>query len=165
MQDEPLRRWLDALWPEVHDLRAALRWAADNDDELLLALVGLAGSFWAPAPLDREAAPWIAAARACVHAHTPPLLAARYWQAVALRSVNPVVPIAQSLEAAQRALDLFDQLGDDIGRYRMLGAAGAARPARDPPLDVHALLSACARSSSPTGRRCAACCACASKAS
>ncbi len=34
VHDEPLRRWLDALWPEVHDLRAALRWAADNDAEL-----------------------------------------------------------------------------------------------------------------------------------
>ncbi len=140
VQDEPLRRWLDALWPEVHDLRAALRWAAENDDELLLALVGLAGSFWAPAPLDREAAPWIAAARACVHAHTPPLLAARYWQAVALRSVNPVLPIAQSLEAAQRALELFDQLGDDIGRYRMLALLVQHGRRVTPPLDVHALL-------------------------
>ena len=140
VHDEPLRRWLDALWPEVHDLRAALRWAADNDAELMLALVGLAGSFWAPAPLDREAAPWIAAARASVHEQTPPLLAARYWQAVALRSVNPVVPIAQSLEAAQRALGLFDRLGDDLGRYRMLALLVQHGRRVNPPLDVHALL-------------------------
>ncbi len=140
VQDEPLRRWLDALWPEVHDLRAALRCASEHDDEMLLALVGLAGSFWAPAPLDREAAPWIAAARTSVHEHTPPLLAARYWQAVALRSVNPVVPIAQSLEAAQRALDLFDGLGDDLGRYRMLALLVQHGRRANPPLDVHALL-------------------------
>jgi predicted ATPase len=140
VQDEPLRSWLDALWPEVHDLRAALRWAADGDDEVLLALVGLAGSFWAPAPLDREAASWLAAARRCVHEQTPPLLAARYWQAVALRSVNPVVPIAQSLEAAQRALDLFEQLGDDIGRYRMLALLVQHGRRVNPPLPVHALL-------------------------
>jgi predicted ATPase/DNA-binding winged helix-turn-helix (wHTH) protein len=140
VQDEPLRRWLDALWPEVHDLRAALRWAADHDEELLLALVGLAGSFWAPAPLDREAAQWLAAARASVHENTPPLLAARYWQAVALRSVNPVVPIAESLEAAQRALQLFDQLSDDIGRYRMLGLLVQHGRRVSPPLPVHDLL-------------------------
>lgn len=140
VQDEPLRRWLDALWPEVHDLRAALRWAADHDEELLLALVGLAGSFWAPAPLDREAAQWLAAARSSVHENTPPLLAARYWQAVALRSVNPVVPIAESLEAAQRALQLFEQLADDIGRYRMLGLLVQHGRRVSPPLPVHDLL-------------------------
>lgn len=140
VQDEPLRRWLDALWPEVHDLRAALRWAADHDEELLLALVGLAGSFWAPAPLDREAAQWLAAARSSVHENTPPLLAARYWQAVALRSVNPVVPIAESLEAAQRALQLFEQLADDVGRYRMLGLLVQHGRRVSPPLPVHDLL-------------------------
>jgi predicted ATPase/DNA-binding winged helix-turn-helix (wHTH) protein len=140
VQDEPLRRWLDALWPEVHDLRAALRWAADNDEDVLLALVGLAGSFWAPAPLDREAAQWLAAARPGVHEQTPPLLAARYWQAVALRSVNPVVPIVQSLEAAQRALELFDRLGDDLGRYRMLALLVQHGRRVNPPLPVHALL-------------------------
>jgi predicted ATPase/DNA-binding winged helix-turn-helix (wHTH) protein len=140
VQDEPLRRWLDTLWPEVHDLRAALRWSADHDEALLLALVGLAGSFWAPAPLDREAAQWLTAARPSVREGTPPLLAARYWQAVALRSVNPVVPIAQSLEAAQRALELFDQLDDDLGRYRMLGLLVQHGRRVNPPLDVHALL-------------------------
>jgi predicted ATPase len=140
VHDEPLRRWLDALWPEVHDLRAALRWASEHDERVLLALVGLAGSFWAPAPLDREAAQWLAAARPGVRDDTPPLLAARYWQAVALRSVNPVVPIAQSLQAAQRALDLFDRLGDDIGRYRMLALLVQHGRRVNPPLPVHVLL-------------------------
>jgi predicted ATPase/DNA-binding winged helix-turn-helix (wHTH) protein len=140
VQDEPLRRWLDKLWPEVHDLRAALRWAADHDERTLVTLVGLAGSFWAPAPLDREAAQWLAAARPSVREDTPPLLAARYWQAVALRSVNPVVPIAQSLEAAQRALELFEQIGDDLGRYRMLALLVQHGRRVNPPLPVHALL-------------------------
>ena len=140
VQDEPLRNWLDTLWPELHDLRAALRWAADADPELLLALVGVAGPFWAPAALDREAAPWLAAARGSVHEGTPPPLAARYWQAVALRCVDPVAPIAQSVDAAQRALALFDRLGDDVGRYRMLGLLVQHGRRVSPPLDVHALL-------------------------
>ena len=132
VHDEPLRQWLDALWPEVHDLRAALRWAADGDAELLLALVGVAGSFWAPAALDREAAPWLAAVRAGVHEHTPPLLAARYWQARGAAFGGP--------GGADRAVDR--------GRAARAGAvrsarrhprqlprarpAGAAWPAREP---------------------------------
>jgi predicted ATPase/DNA-binding winged helix-turn-helix (wHTH) protein len=140
VQDEPLRTWLDGLWPEVHDLRAALRWCADADTELLLALVGVAGSFWPPAALDREAAPWLAAALASVHEQTPPRLAARYWMAVALRSVDPVVPIPESLAAAQRALALFESLGDTIGSYRMLGLLVQHGRRVDPPLPVQALL-------------------------
>jgi predicted ATPase/DNA-binding winged helix-turn-helix (wHTH) protein len=140
VQDEPLRAWLDGLWPDVHDLRVALRWAADADADLLLALVGVAGSFWPPASLDREAAPWLAAARARVHEQTPPLLAARYWMAVALRSVDPVVPIAESLDAAQRALARFDELDDPIGSYRMLGLMVQHGRRVDPPLPVPALL-------------------------
>jgi hypothetical protein len=75
-----------------------------------------------------------------VHEHTPPLLAARYWQAVALRSVDPVVPIAQSIEAAQRALAVFDQLGDALGSYRALGLLVQHGRRVNPPLDVRALL-------------------------
>jgi hypothetical protein len=142
VQDVPLRTWLEALWPEVHDLRAALRWAdsADGDGALLLALVGVAGPFWAPAALDREAAPWLAAARAGVNEQTPPLQAARYWRAVALRSVDPVVPIADAVAAAHRALALFEQLGDAVNTYRMLGLLVQHGRRVQPPLDVHALL-------------------------
>lgn len=142
VQDEALRNWLERLWPEVPDLRAALRWAdsADGDATLLLALVGAAGTFWASASLDREAAPWFAAARAGLHEQTAPLLAARYWQAVALRSVDPVVPIAESVAAAERALAAFERLGDAANAYRMLGLLVQHGRRVQPPLDVAALL-------------------------
>jgi hypothetical protein len=54
--------------------------------------------------------------------------------------VDPVVPIAQSIEAAQRALALFDQLGDAIGSYRALGLLVQHGRRVNPPLPVHALL-------------------------
>jgi predicted ATPase len=148
ISDTPLLPWLERLWPELPELRAALRWAAGDaggepDPErlvALVALVGAAGPFWNLAGLNREAQRWLDRVRPSIGPGTPPLHAARYWQAVALRAVDPSAPVAEAVAAAQRAEALYRQLGDRFGEYRMLGvqALNAGRVA--PPLDAAALL-------------------------
>jgi hypothetical protein len=133
----PMLPWLERLWPELPELRAALRWTSgpNGDPQRLVALVAAAGYFWNAAGLDREAQRWIDVARPLIDDATPTLHAARFWQAAAYRSVDPKAPIADALAAAQRAAALFRALGDAPGEYRMLGIQAHHARRVDPPLD------------------------------
>ncbi|WP_284617701.1 ATP-binding protein [Aquabacterium humicola] len=130
--------WVDALWPRLHDLRAALQWAARQPAEAdrLLALASAAGPFWAAANLDREAAPWLERVRPLGEA---PGLAdeplARYCKAVAFRLVNPTAPVAESVAAAERGAELFERLGDHASAYRLLGLVAQHGRRIDPQRD------------------------------
>jgi predicted ATPase len=142
ISDTPLLPWLERLWPELPELRDALRWVSgccsEPDRERLVplvALVGAAGPFWTMAGLNREAQHWLDLARPFIDESTPALHAARYWQAVALRTVDPSAPIAEVVAAAQRAQALYRQLGDRFGEYRMLGVQALNAQRMSPPLD------------------------------
>jgi predicted ATPase/DNA-binding winged helix-turn-helix (wHTH) protein len=139
----PMLPWLERLWPELPELRAALRWTSgpNGDPQRLVALVGVAGYFMNAAGMDREAQRWIEIARPLLDANTPPLQAARFWQAAAFRSVDPVAPIADAIDAARRAADLFGALGQTREEYRMLGIQAHHGRRVDPPLDTEALLA------------------------
>jgi predicted ATPase/DNA-binding winged helix-turn-helix (wHTH) protein len=176
--DTPLLRWLERLWPELPELRAALRWAAEASSRAeadakaaaaagnappggplegrlgrspiepskqrlvaLVALAGAAGPFWNMAGLNREAQRWLDLVRPFIGEHTPALHAARYWQALALRAVDPLSSYAEAVAAAQRAEALYRQLGDTFGEYRMLGVQAINARRITPPLDVEPLLA------------------------
>lgn len=140
----PLRPWVERLWPGRHDLRTALQWAADREDEqqLLLSLVAAAGPFWAAAGLDREAAPWLARVKPLADATgTPDALLARYCKAVALRIVNPTAPPAESVAAAERGAALYEALGDVASAYRLLGIAAQHGRRADPQRELQPLFT------------------------
>jgi hypothetical protein len=141
--DTPMLAWLERYWPDVADLRAALRWAsgAGRDRQRLVALVGVAAYFFNAAGLDREAQRWLDVARPLVDDSTPALRAARYWQAAAYRSVDPLAPIGDAIDAAARAAELYRADGDAVGEYRMLGIQAHHARRVTPPLDAAALLS------------------------
>jgi hypothetical protein len=139
----PLLAWVEQLAPELADLRAALAWAAGpaGDARRLLRLVSAAGYFLNAAGLDAEAKHWLTLARPLVDAEPDRRVVARYWASVAHRLVDPVANIAVSLQAAQRAAELFAALGDVPQQYRMLGILAHHGRRVDPPLDVPALLA------------------------
>jgi len=145
----PLLPWLERLWPELPEVRAALRWAggingAEGDPARLVALVSLVGAigpFWNIAGLNREAQRWLERVRPLIDERTPPRHAARYWQALALRAVDPLAPAVDAVAAAQRAAALFRELGDDFGEYRMLGVQAVQVKRATPAHDAAALVA------------------------
>jgi predicted ATPase/DNA-binding winged helix-turn-helix (wHTH) protein len=142
-----LMPWTRALWRGVNDLRAALNWSArpGGDSQLLFALAGAAGGFWAVAQLDNEGAPWLERTVPIADdPATPPLRVARWWQAKALRSVVPTAPIVEAVRAAERAQAMYRELGDAVGEYRMLAVRVQHHRRVDPGEDVQQLL-ACMR--------------------
>lgn len=138
----PLKSWVDSLLPDLDNLRAALRFASGpgGDTGLALALAGAAGSFWAAAGLDDEAGHWLDVVGPLLDDRTPPLHAARYWQARALRLINPVAAVADGLGAAREAAVRLLALGDTSGAYRMLGLVVQHLRRVEPGADVQALL-------------------------
>jgi predicted ATPase/DNA-binding winged helix-turn-helix (wHTH) protein len=110
---EPALEWLQALLPELANLRAALRWARgpQGDEVLAIALAGAAGSFWTLAGLDRDAQVALRALAPAVHDPLPRELQLRFWLAVALRHADYQFTWAETLEAVQRAVALARELG------------------------------------------------------
>jgi len=147
--NSPLLPWLERLWPELPEVRAALRWAggingAEGDPARLVALVSLVGAigpFWNIAGLNREAQRWLERVRPLIDERTPKRHAARYWQALALRAVDPLAPAVEAVAAAQRAAALYQELGDDFGEYRMLGVQAVQVKRSTPPLDAAPLVA------------------------
>lgn len=148
----PLLPWLERLWPELPEVRAALRWAGgthpaqggEGDPARLVALVSLVGAigpFWNIAGLNREAQRWLERVRPLIDERTPKRHAARYWQALALRAVDPLAPALEAVAAAQRAAALYRELGDDFGEYRMLGVQAVQVKRSAPPLDPAPLVA------------------------
>lgn len=145
----PLLPWLERLWPELPELRAALRWADGADGRAgdparlvaLVSLVGPIGPFWNIAGLNREARRWLERVRPLIGEHTPKVQAARYWQALALRAVDPLAPAVDAIAAAQRAAVLCRELGDEFGEYRMLGVQAVQVARAVPPLDPAPLVA------------------------
>jgi len=149
MPSSPQLPWLERLWPELPEVRAALRWAggingAAGDPARLVALVSLVGAmgpFWNIAGLNREAQRWLQRVAPLIDEHTPKRHAARYWQALALRAVDPLAPAVEAVAAARRAAALYRELGDAFGEYRMLGVQAVQVKRAVPEADAAALVA------------------------
>jgi predicted ATPase/DNA-binding winged helix-turn-helix (wHTH) protein len=103
--------------PDIDNLRAALDWAANDADgtELLIALASATARMWHAAGLRLEGLDWCAKALARISQATLPGPAARLrlgWATLA----SPRVTAAE-IDAVQRAVELFRQLGDRRGLY------------------------------------------------
>jgi hypothetical protein len=142
-RESTFAQWMAPLARSVNDLRAALHWAArpEGDPQLLFALVGAAGGFWAGSQNDAEARPWLDRVAALADdPSTPPRRAAVYWHACALQAIVPTTPIVPAIRAAERAQALYRQLGDAVGEYRMLSLRVRNFRRVDPGEDVQQML-------------------------
>jgi predicted ATPase len=97
--------------PELDNLRAAHAWAIGEagDVQVAIALAAHAGAF-----IDYaiECADWLLPLRTHVEEEAAsPALTARYWRAIAAGNMSARVPRALQVDAASRALSLYQTLG------------------------------------------------------
>ena len=118
----------EVLRPELDNVRAALDWAArGEDDELAVALAGVSWIVWAYADANREGWERCVALRERVRPALPTRTAAQFWSAITALGI--VAAKRETMEAAQREVDLLRAPGDEHKRYVALAhlAAIAAR--------------------------------------
>lgn len=119
---------LQALEPELDNLRAALSWAmaAPSRRPLALALLASSNSLWLDADPFGDAITAYLTAREWLDETVPLALAARFR--LAFQAVVRVRMLRSSAwgDEAWRALDAYRALDDRIGRYRALCALGGA---------------------------------------
>jgi predicted ATPase len=101
--------------PELDNLRAALDWSLAHDAACAVALAGSAARLWRHLSLHPEGLRYFALAQALIDADTPALQVARLWEGLAQLSGER--SSTESGTAAQRAVDLFSQLGDRLGHF------------------------------------------------
>lgn len=123
------QRWLDRLDTEHDNLRAALRFAAENEPESAVRLAGALVRFWDERGHGREATEWLERVLA-LPAGTP---AAR---AKALRGAGLFLSffagrIEEGLALAEHALELAREAGDPGQTLEALITAGLLRAWRD----------------------------------
>lgn len=113
------------MFPELDNLRAALRWAdADGaDPPLAIALVGAAGAgrgFLGSAGIQWEGQTWCKSLRPKVDPAVPAAHAARFWLTCA--ELGVAGSLDEAVRDAQRAVDLFRAAHDRLGTYFALHA-------------------------------------------
>lgn len=128
-----------AYGAEIDNLRAALGWAEgrQGDAGLAVALAAESVHVWFANAGQGEGLLRVRAVQPLLSAATPPPVAARYWLTYATLGVFSTS--RECFEAAQRAADLWRELGDDerlyealvvraaiAGRRRDVGAASTA---------------------------------------
>jgi tetratricopeptide (TPR) repeat protein len=121
--------WLQRLRIELDNLRAALAWAIEHDPATALRLGNALREFWVLGSMVSEGALWSARVLAIGEGEDPELLAeAAYSVArIAYRQADP----PRCRAHAERALALFEQLGDDRGVARAKAALAASMVAED----------------------------------
>jgi predicted ATPase/class 3 adenylate cyclase len=115
----PSVKVLDAIAPDLDNLRGALRWASDEqgDRRLAIALFGAgvaSHGYFFYATL--QAGEWIGVLRPRVDASIPRPEAARFWLACAEWGITRMS--AEAEEDARRAVALYRDLNDRIGACR-----------------------------------------------
>jgi len=121
---EPMLPWLQALRPELDNLRAAMQWALgpEGDEDLALALAGAAGGFWALAGMNAEVGPLLRRLSPRAEDERVPLaVRTRFWLAVANRGGDTRFGWRETYEAAERAVALARQGGLAGLLHRALG--------------------------------------------
>ncbi|HEX6944611.1 MAG TPA: winged helix-turn-helix domain-containing protein [Casimicrobiaceae bacterium] len=104
------------LRPELDNVRAALDWAArSEDDGLAIALAGVAWIVWAYADATGEGWQRCVALRDRVRPDVPARTAAQFWSAITALGI--VAAKRETMEAAQREVDLLHTPGDEHKRY------------------------------------------------
>lgn len=123
LQGKPPQAQVERLTPEIDNLRAALRWAAERgaDRHLAIALVGAAGAahgFLWNAAIPWEGRRWCEALKPKVDAAVPATVAARFWLACA--ELGAAGQLDEAAIDAQRALALYRAANDRLGTYLAL---------------------------------------------
>src|SRR6185369_13564015 len=109
-----------ALAAELDNLRGALRWVATAaaGSDLVVPLAGVSFHVWSATNHSAEGLERCLALRHHLHEGVPTGDAARYWFAVARLGQHAFR--RESFDAALRAADLYQSLGDDSRRYDAL---------------------------------------------
>ena len=111
--------------PELDNLRAALDWAfsTDGDSAIGIHLAGASAALWPVLSIQREGSRWLEAAADRIVVQTPASDQARLWLWLGL--LRAMEAPARSLEAFERAADLYRRLGDADGLgYSLLRLGG-----------------------------------------
>lgn len=114
----PEESFVERYEPDLDNLRTALDEALLHDPHAAIAMAGAATRLWRWLSLHPEAMARCRAAAALVDAATPPALEARLWEGMA--QVSGELSHSNSRPAAQRAAELYAQIGDARGRYLAL---------------------------------------------
>ena len=107
-------RWHDLYLPERDNVRAALDWAFGDggDPRLAVSLAGATRGIWRALSLQSEGRARIETAVAAMTAETPASEQARLWLSLAL--VWGTAEPTRAVEASERAVSLYRQLGDSV---------------------------------------------------
>ncbi|HYZ76444.1 MAG TPA: BTAD domain-containing putative transcriptional regulator [Gaiellaceae bacterium] len=112
---------LQLLPPELDNLRAAITWALRSDPNIALRLAWVAERFQ---PTARELRVWLDKALT-LRGEVPAFVRARALHAAAhVAGLGPEV--GRSRELWKQALDLYRQVGDEVGSARALAGLGLA---------------------------------------
>ena len=116
----PTQELLEQLEPELDNFRGALEWAlsGSNDANLGGLLAGHLGFFWFFGGLNPEGMRWIDNALAQIGGKHPESEATLWLARSFMLEGKPL------LEAAERALSLFEGLGDRVGAARAMYRLG-----------------------------------------
>jgi len=109
--------WLASVEPELDNYRAALKWALSEGHDMALggAVAGALERLWFFGGLTVEGRYWIGRAQAGLDESAHPRLAARLW-----RALCRLVPGKHGHDCAERALALYQSVGDGRGAARAL---------------------------------------------
>ncbi len=115
--------WLVSMELELDNYRAALAWALDQRNDLLLGgtLVGALGDFWFYGGLNAEGQRWVQAAFGALGEQAPDDIAAGLWFTLYILSDG-----RQAYDAAQRAFELYERVGDQRGMITALHSLGVS---------------------------------------
>lgn len=143
-QKTPRTHWVPVVEAEIDNARAAMTWANGEPGDPALAAHIASGlrPFWSDAGFWGEGRRWLLAALARVDAIGDAAVAGHLWHSVAFFSVGKA-----RVEAAQRALALFETLGERLRiaacagilaeGYRMIGSLDDAERAIDRSLSIY----------------------------
>jgi len=115
--------WLANMELELDNYRAALGWAFDQRHDVLLggALVAALGDVWFYGGLNAEGRRWVQAAFDALGEHAPDALAAGLWFTLYILSDGRLAH-----DAAQRAFELYERVGDRRGMITSLHSLGVS---------------------------------------
>lgn len=114
---------IDRVVQDIANLRAALHWAASDDDgdgEMLIALAGAGSVVWSQAGAEAEGLNWCETALRAVSDNTQPALEAELL--VAFARLSHQADAAREVAALERAAALFASQFQRQGQYIALGA-------------------------------------------
>lgn len=112
--------WRDLFQPERDNVRAALDWAFGErgDQTLAVALAGATAGIWTGLSLQTEGRARFESAVAAMNAGMPLSDQARVWLGVAM--VWGTAEPARTVEASERAIEIYRQLGEALPLARSL---------------------------------------------